>query len=138
VRSPTQETYALCQASNAVPSVELMEADGYQSARVKIDVRVSGKGEWCSRVWKLREVFRDCVYFRARMVDGDGSMVMPFLYYYYGSTQANRVVPGGKAAGVGSDGMIKMISLYLIYTHVPTCWFWRWANEASDHIIPFL
>lgn len=54
------------------------------------------------------------------MVDGDGSMIMAFLYqYYYGSTQANRGIRGEKLAGVGSDGTI-MISLCLIFIHVLT------------------
>ena len=38
-------------------------------------------------------------------------MVMSFIYYYYGSTQANGVTHGERSAGVGSDGMIEMVLL---------------------------
>ena len=66
------------------------------------------------------------------MIDGDGSMVMSSLYYY-GSMQANWSIANEKSAGVGSDGMIKMIFLYFIYaTHVFAVDRGQ-ANEISDY-----
>jgi len=50
------------------------------------------------------------------MIDGDCSITMFFLYYYR-STQANLGIHGEKTASMGSNGRIKMIFLYLIYTH---------------------
>jgi len=41
-------------------------------------------------------------------------MAMSFLYYYYGSTQANGGIHGEKSTGVGNHGTIKMVSLYFI------------------------
>jgi len=36
-----------------------------------------------------------------------------FPYYYYGSTQANGVIHGERSTGVGSEGMIEMVLLFL-------------------------
>lgn len=57
------------------------------------------------------------------MAEGFTSMLMSFLYYYYGSKQASGfvLVHGEKLTSVGSGGMIKAVSslkLYNIYTYV--------------------
>ena len=63
----------------------------------------------------IQNVLRGCICSRVRIVDGSGSMIMSFIYY--GSRQANRGILGVKPAGMESYGTIKMIFLYLIYTH---------------------
>lgn len=40
-------------------------------------------------------------------------MVMSFLYDYSRSTLVNGVIHGNKSTGVRSDGMIKMVLLFL-------------------------
>lgn len=57
----------------------------------------------------LHNVFGVCICSRVRMIHGDGPIVMSFLY---GIKQANGDIHGGGSIGVGSGGMIKMISLY--------------------------
>jgi len=50
----------------------------------------------------------------------DGSMVMVSLCYYYGSTQPNGGIHGGKSASVGSDGVEMTTIPYISYTHAFT------------------
>jgi len=42
---------------------------------------------------------------------------MSFLYYYYRGTQVNGAIRGEMSAGVGSDGMIKMVLLHAVSYH---------------------
>lgn len=66
---------------------------------------------YCGRRESLHNVFGGCMCSRVRMIHGDGSIVMSFLY---GSKQTNGGIHGGGSIDVGSDGMVKMISLYLM------------------------
>jgi len=47
-------------------------------------------------------------------------MVTSFLYYY-GSAQENRGMGGEKSAGMWSDKMVEMVSLYHILYMVKVC-----------------
>jgi len=65
-------------------------------------VRVAGSRErTVAGRGSLQNVFWDCIWFGARIIHEEVSMVMYFLYYY-GSRQTNEGVHREKSAGVGS------------------------------------
>ena len=67
------------------------------------------------------------------MVHRDGSIAMLFLYCY-GSKGMNGVCMERNQPGVRSDRTIKMISLYLIYTHALTSQLdEQGVNEVSNN-----
>jgi len=70
----------------------------------------------------LQNVFSDCIYSGVRMIDRQfHGHVFPSLLLRKHDRQANGCTHGKKSVGVGSDGAIKIISLYFIHTHILSC-----------------
>lgn len=56
--------------------------------------------------------FRDFIRPGVERIDG-GFMIVSFLYYYYGSRQANGVVHGEKSTCIAGGEVIKMVLVFL-------------------------
>ena len=79
--------------------LESAEADSCQSWRTNI-----------------YNTFSDFIFFLEFKGLTKGFIVISFIHYY-GSTQANSDIPGEKPTGVGSDGMLKVVSLFLYHNY---------------------